>query len=115
MTHPNPTCETCRWWVRHKRYDLCDWESKPPWLSDEVGEDDPRFVEVGTCHRYSPRISDLASQQTIDTIRKHHNLSFELTHVVIRESGSVLPATWYFDFCGEHSPRIPLPITGEPS
>ena len=100
MTHPNPTCETCRWW------DVADGDVVRA-VKDEFS---------GQCRRYPPVLNHtvvyLMSQ---DESNPDSCQLDDAENEAGRWTAWKFPSTQYDDFCGEHSPRIPLPTTGETS
>lgn len=94
-------CETCRFWQRTEKGELYNFEG-PPWVSDEVDENDPSFVEIGECHRNPPSLSDYLLQLCANTpLHRDKNCSDSPS---LRLAGSAFPATWFFDWCGEWQP-----------
>jgi len=100
VTHPNPTCETCRWW------DVADGDVVRA-VKDEFS---------GQCRRYPPVLNHtvvyLMSQ---DESNPDSCQLDDAENEAGRWTAWKFPSTQHGDWCGEHSPRIPLPTTGEPS
>jgi len=99
------TCETCRWWRRINADRMIEFD-KSTLMSDE--EDD--LVMVGECHRFPPSLYPPAGDEHIRLLASRHHLDVRGDFVGTLESATQWPVTWCFDDCGEHSPRVPLPV-----
>ena len=92
-----PTCETCRWWVRLNEGDLFDEESGCLTTDGRV--------HVGECRRFPPSVdyvelSRLANRRMASAGTANDGLAN--AH---RNLATGFPITHDVTFCGEHTPR----------
>lgn len=95
-------CAACKFWRRVDKNAMIEFD-KNSLMSDELDEEHPEAVLVGTCQRFPPRMVDSAVAEYVQMISKHHHFTPYIGSQGIGAAvhSSMWPVTWEFDWCGE--------------